>query len=63
MATDCFAQPPPYGNDGSCIGGALIRGGGFGFLGGTSAGVFAINGANNPSISYYFLGFRCAREP
>ena len=40
--------------------GALIRGGNFN--NGTNAGVFAVNGNNNPSNSNNNIGFRCARE-
>ncbi|NJO37227.1 MAG: hypothetical protein HC871_05905 [Rhizobiales bacterium] len=39
---------------------ALIRGGNFN--NGTNAGVFAVNGNNNPSNSNNNIGFRCARE-
>jgi formylglycine-generating enzyme required for sulfatase activity len=41
------------------IPGALIRGGNWN--NGTNAGVFAVNGNNDPSNANNNIGFRCAR--
>jgi formylglycine-generating enzyme required for sulfatase activity len=68
--TDWTSQTGIAGGDFSCFGGdgsgasnqipgALIRGGGWG--GGTNAGVFAVFGFDDPSISGDGIGFRCAR--
>ena len=38
---------------------ALFRGGDFGV--GAGAGVFAVNGLGQPSITVIAIGFRCAR--
>ena len=65
----CTSWSATYGSDYSCVGGnsvpdlpgALIRGGGFSH--GSSAGVFAVYAFNDPSVSNFIFGFRCAREP
>jgi formylglycine-generating enzyme required for sulfatase activity len=53
----CFGGPGGAGSN--SLPGALYRGGDF--LDGTNAGVFAVNAVLVPSLSGFFLGFRCAR--
>jgi formylglycine-generating enzyme required for sulfatase activity len=65
----CSAWPPDFGGDASCYGGAgagslpgaALRGGYWGFLGGTSAGPFATFAFDPPSFEAVGTGFRCAR--
>jgi hypothetical protein len=66
LSTACV--PALFAGDRNCLAGAsttagpgaLIRGG-FGFDGGTGAGVFAVFGDNAPSSSEFGFGFRAAR--
>jgi formylglycine-generating enzyme required for sulfatase activity len=69
QADDCTTWPALYGADQSCVGGpgstftnlpGVMRRGGR-WNGGTTAGVFAVNGGNTPSDGRADTGFRCAR--
>jgi formylglycine-generating enzyme required for sulfatase activity len=69
LANSCTSWSAGFGSDLSCFGGpggsnlnlpgALLRGGGFSL--GTGAGVFAVDAGFDPSFSFNFIGFRCAR--
>ena len=70
-ALNCTNWSATYGTDISCVGGpgspglnlpsGIVRGGFFG--GNSSAGVFAVYSASNPTIAGGSTGMRCAREP
>ena len=69
LATNCTNWSPTFGDDHSCVGGdgsvnfpgALLRGGYW--VDGTDAGVFSVNGFDDPSSASNGIGFRCARQP
>jgi formylglycine-generating enzyme required for sulfatase activity len=66
-STGCTGTWSVPGGDFQCLAGAqttgepgaLIRGGDFNF--GALAGVFAVDGINEPSNAFDNVGFRCAR--
>lgn len=69
FADDCTNWPAAFGADAACVGGpgstftnmpGVMRRGGR-WNSGTDAGVFAVNGGNDPSEPRADTGFRCAR--